>query len=215
MRGSCWLDTATYVLTRDLATKEYVVQSMEKRKKGPYKQLIDAFLLYGKAFEQNENGRKGYLLHDLHAAIRNVGSIDMDDRGYGDYLAFIYLLCNLADVSTAESPLPSAPYELVMSFGGLSDLKTDFVTMSIDVLHRGFDPHVVGFYATGRDSLELYDNQVYMYKDKIEGVDTESSYMSVKASDDMQKVFANLELEPLGMTLQLRHVNETDGARID
>jgi hypothetical protein len=183
---------------------------MKKHRTGPYKELIDAFFLYCKGFEQNENEKKEDLLKIMHSAIRNMGSIEMDERGYGDYLSFIYLICKLADVSTPESPLPLSPYALEMSFGGLmSDLQSDFVTMSIDVLHKGFDPHVVGVYSTGKDSLELYDNQMYMYEDKMTDVnlDMESSYIFLNTSE-IETIFQRLEVVPEHMTLLLRRKHD-------
>ena len=149
------------MLMRDADLKKYVLQSMEKDVE--HKEFTDAFIAYSEGFEQNANGEKQKLLEKMHSAIQKH-SIAMDERGYGDFLALIYFICKIVNISTPDHISPTALYELIWSYDGLTNTSSEFVTMSIDMSYRGGDPHVIGLYRRDDDSIELYDNQSCMYE---------------------------------------------------
>jgi len=208
--GSCWIDTIVYMLIRDSELKNYVMQSMRKHKNSEHQEFIDAFIAYSEGFEQNANEKKGELLRKMHSAIRNLHSIEMDARGYGDFHALIYFICKIVNILTPETPAhdsSSALYELIWSYDGLENTSSEFVTMSIDVLHRGFDPHVIGLYKID-GGIELYDNQSFMYKNVLS---SDASYITIRNSDTdkITEILSRLELTSEFQTLKIRKITKT------
>ena len=155
---------------------------------------------------------KTEVVEKMHSAIQKH-SIAMDERGYGDFLALIYFICKIVNISTPDHISPTALYELIWSYDGLTNTSSEFVTMSIDMSHKGDvshrgDPHVIGLYRRDDDSIELYDNQSFMYESVLKrrgtAYDSATSYITIRNSDEIREVLASLDLTPEFQTLKIR-----------